>query len=310
MSVPLALDNDNTPSFISELLYRLKVRDVMTSKLICAKPRDSLRYVQKLMKDNTITGVPIHENKRMLGIISVDDILRALDEGYIEESVEHHMTRNVISLEDDMPLAFALSFMDKHHFGRFPVLDRTGILVGIITSRDIIMHLLLAMNQEMSLMEEKLKPLSPRIPNPDTQEQILEFTTRRFDFENAGKASSEIKKVCTQAQIPSKIIRRIAVASYELEMNQVIHSQGGIIRFTLDAQKAQVFVQDQGPGIEDLEKALQEGFSTATEWVRSLGFGAGMGLPNTKRVSDDFSIESSAASGTKVLCTFDISKEN
>ena len=89
-----------------------------------------------------------------------------------------------------------------------------------------------------------------------------------------------------------KTIRRIAVATYELEMNQVVHSQGGTIAFFLDGDVARVVARDTGPGIPDLEQAMTEGFSTATDWVRSLGFGAGMGLPNARRVSDEFSIES------------------
>jgi anti-sigma regulatory factor (Ser/Thr protein kinase) len=197
----------------------------------------------------------------------------------------------------------AISYMEKHHFGRFPVLDKTGVLVGIITSRDIIMHLLVAMNSEVETMEERLRPAE----TPDGQTiREVEFTSRKFDFENAGKASSEIKRMCKEAGLDTKLIRRIAIASYELEMNQVIHSVGGTMKFRLADGKVTVVAADHGPGIPEVEKALSEGWSTATEWIRSLGFGAGMGLPNTKRVSDQFHITSTMDVGTTVTCQFDI----
>ena len=302
MSLQLPLTNENTPSFVTELLYRLKIRDVMTKKLIVAKRTDSLRHCQLLMKTNRITGVLVEENGRLVGLVSMDDIIRALDLGYIDEPADDLMTRNCIVLEDDMPLSFGIGYMEKYHFGRFPVLNKTGALVGIITSRDIIVHLLLAMNREVEIMEEKLHPVTDKPVDPGTI--YREFSTRRFDFETAGKPSSDIKKICKEANLEPKLIRRIAVASYELEMNQVIHSTGGVLIFKLEPGHATVTARDSGPGIPDVEQALAEGYSTATEWVRSLGFGAGMGLPNTRRVSDEFSIQSGIGSGTTVVCGF------
>jgi CBS domain-containing protein/anti-sigma regulatory factor (Ser/Thr protein kinase) len=297
------LGDKATPSLISELLYRMKVRDVMSTNLAVAAPEDSLRSIQATMKARRITGVPVVANKRAVGIVSMDDIINALDQGHINEPAELHMTRQLLVLEDDMPLSMALSYMEKHHFGRFPVLDKTGVLVGIITSRDIIMHLLVAMNSEVETMEERLRPAEQAGGQPTAE---AEFHSRKFDFENAGKASSEIKRLCKEAGLDTKLIRRIAIASYELEMNQVIHSVGGTMKFRLAGGKATVTAADNGPGIPDVEKALSEGWSTATEWVRSLGFGAGMGLPNSKRVSDGFRIASTMGEGTTVVCTFDL----
>jgi anti-sigma regulatory factor (Ser/Thr protein kinase) len=95
-------------------------------------------------------------------------------------------------------------------------------------------------------------------------------------------------------------VRRAAVASYELELNQVIHSEGGSISCVAGAGRIELAAEDRGPGIPDVEAAMTEGFSTANEWIRSLGFGAGMGLPNAKRVSDDFAIDSGPGRGTRV----------
>ena len=124
------------------------------------------------------------------------------------------------------------------------------------------------------------------------------FKVYRYDFENAGYASTEIKKILKTRNIDSKTARRIAISAYELEMNLVVHSNGGSIHFLMDDDRVLVQADDTGPGIENVEAALTEGYTTATEWIRSLGFGAGMGLPNVQRVSDEFSITSEPARGT------------
>jgi anti-sigma regulatory factor (Ser/Thr protein kinase) len=128
----------------------------------------------------------------------------------------------------------------------------------------------------------------------------MEFAISRYNFELAGRASTEIKKALKQRNYDPKMIRRAAIASYELEINQVVHSLGGTIRCSIQPSKITIIASDTGPGIEDVNQAIQEGWSTANEYIRSLGFGAGMGLANTKRVSDEFSINSAPGSGTEV----------
>jgi anti-sigma regulatory factor (Ser/Thr protein kinase) len=152
------------------------------------------------------------------------------------------------------------------------------------------------MNREV-LRLEKIHQKEGAAVSPYSE---MDFTTVRYDFELAGRASTEIKKALKQRNIDPKIIRRVAIASYELEINQVVHSNGGNIRCTIQPDKVLIIAADTGPGIADVNLALQEGWSTANEWIRSLGFGAGMGLANTKRVSDEFSINSAPGSGTTV----------
>ncbi len=301
MADDIPISTEDSPSVILELIYKLKIKDVMTGALITARREDSLRFIQNLMKENYITGVPIAEDRRLLGIVSIDDIVTALDSGYIDESAEHHMTRNVIVLEDDMPLSFAISYLNKFRFGRFPVLNKERQLVGIITSKDVIRTLLVEMNREVLRLERnQVSADGSALKNGETE---LEFRTTRYDFEGAGRASTDIKKALKQLSLDPKTVRRIAVASYELEINQVVHSYGGTIHCAILADRVIITAADSGPGIADVNLALQEGWSTANEWIRSLGFGAGMGLANTKRVSDEFSIESAEGSGTTVRST-------
>lgn len=297
----IPISTDDSPSVVLDLIYRLKIKDVMTYTLITATKKDSLRHIQGLMRESNITGVPIAEGERLLGIVSIDDIVTALDKGYIDEAAELHMTRNVIVLEDDMPLSFAITYLNKYRFGRFPVLDRGRRLVGIITPKDVVNTLLIEMNREVLALERQQSGGSPCVDaeHPELPSS-LEFRTVRYDFEGAGRASTEIKKALKLLPLEPRILRRIAVASYELEINQVVHSLGGIIRCSVEPDRVTIEAKDRGPGIPDVELALQEGWSTANEWIRSLGFGAGMGLANVKRVSDEFSIESSEGAPTYV----------
>lgn len=293
---PIPIDTDQPSPIITELIYRLKVRDVMTRDIKTCSVTDTMREAQRTMKANGVTGVPIVDAARLQGIVSMDDVIRALDDGRIDLPVPHYMSRNVIVLEDDMPLSFAIQYLEKYQFGRFPVLDSRKALVGIITSRDIIIALLLEINKEVQRFEEQT-----RQAETSGRGFRLEYTTRTFDFEMAGRLSTETKKLLKERSLPSKVIRRVAVATYELEMNQVVHSKGGTVCVTYDpsSNRVSILAQDTGPGIEDVDAALHEGFSTANEWIRSLGFGAGMGLPNTRRVSDAFDIES-GPEGTNV----------
>ncbi|MDX8340652.1 ATP-binding protein [Draconibacterium sp. IB214405] len=126
----------------------------------------------------------------------------------------------------------------------------------------------------------------------------LEFEIVSGDFSMAGKASSQIKKKLKQLQVDPKVIKRIVVAIYEAEVNVVAHSVGGKMVAEIDGNGINVEVKDAGPGIADITKAMQKGFSTASKAVRNMGFGAGMGLPNIKKNTDEFNIESEVGIGT------------
>jgi len=109
--------------------------------------------------------------------------------------------------------------------------------------------------------------------------------------------------------VDKALVRRIGIASYELEINQVVHSKGGMMRYYISPESIVIEAIDRGPGIPDVDAALTEGFSTASEQVRAFGFGAGMGLPNTKRVSDHFHISSKPGKNTTVRVQFNLSQE-
>jgi len=293
----IPISTDDSPSVVLELIYQLKIKDVMTRAVITGSPSQTLRHLQNIMRENRITGIPIVEDHKLVGMISIHDIISALDKGLIDCPAEERMTRSVVVLQDDMPVSFAISSLNKYHYGRYPVLNKNHELVGIISSVDVVRSLLVEMNREIMRLEKLQAREGSGISSAFSE---MEFNVARYDFEMAGRASTEIKKALKGRNIDPKIVRRIAIASYELEINIVAHSQGGAIRCSILPDKVIIVASDTGPGIADVNQALQEGWSTASEYVRSLGFGAGMGLANTKRVSDEFSIQSALGSGTTV----------
>lgn len=130
-----------------------------------------------------------------------------------------------------------------------------------------------------------------------------EFAVRGGDFGHAGEVSTTIKSMLKQIGFPSDVIRRVAIATYEAEMNVVVYAEEATVTFEATPAVITVTLADRGRGIRDIELAMQEGYSTATEEIREMGFGAGMGLPNIKRNSDDLKIDSEVGVGTTVRIT-------
>ena len=260
---------EDSPLVIMELLQRLRVRDVMRARDIISVIRsDSLRFAQNLMKRNNISGVPVVENRRLFGIVSVNDIIRALEGGWIHDTCQQHMATNLVVLEEDMPLAFAIKYFENYTFGRFPVLNKERDLVGIVSQRDVMRAIMKELTDELARLEGRTPP--PGAAAAAKGEGALPYySMRQFavvhnDLTNAGKAANEIKRMLKEAGVDKKIIRR----------------------------------KDSGPGIKDVEWACRDGTSTANDWIRSMGFGAGMGLANSKRVADTFEITSKIPTGT------------
>lgn len=139
-----------------------------------------------------------------------------------------------------------------------------------------------------------------------SEELVFRFDVDGDDFTSAGRASVQVKKNLRQLGLSPEIIRRVSIAMYEGEINMVIHAGGGEAVVKVCENCIEIILEDKGPGIKDIEQAMQEGFSTAPDTIRSLGFGAGMGLPNMKRYTDDMQIESTVGIGTRVTMRVNI----
>ena len=130
------------------------------------------------------------------------------------------------------------------------------------------------------------------------------FPVEAGAYETAGQASTVIKRTLKQLGVSAEVLRRVSVACYEVELNLVIHSDGGTLTLQMEPDRVTLISRDVGPGIPGIEKAMSEGFSTANEEARTLGFGAGMGLPNMKRNATDFDIQSEMGKGTTITMSF------
>jgi len=290
---------------IMELLYTLKVRDVMECNVILVSSSWTIDKVKEIMKCYHITGVPvIDENEKIIGIISIADLLDALSSNGFHDNVQKWMTKNVITIGPDVNLIKAFNLIDKYKFGRLPVINQDKKVIGIITNGIIVKKLLYRIDELSQKTEDEINQLIQKLNlNEEIRiDQPIEFKwpLKKGDFNNAGKLSSEVKKFLKKLNIDRIIIRRISIATYEAEMNVVIHSLGGYAYIRIDKEKFHAEFIDEGPGIESIDLALQEGYSTAPTIARELGFGAGMGLPNIKKSVDYFDLSSKHNSSTKL----------
>jgi len=137
---------------------------------------------------------------------------------------------------------------------------------------------------------------------------VFRFDVDGDDFTSAGQASVQVKKNLRELGISPEIIRRVSIAMYEGEINMVIHAGGGVAEVSVCEDYIEIVLDDKGPGIKDIDKAMQEGFSTAPDEIRSLGFGAGMGLPNMKKHTDSINITSTVGVGTRIVMRVNITR--
>ena len=134
-----------------------------------------------------------------------------------------------------------------------------------------------------------------------SEKLIFRFDVHGDDFTSAGQASVQVKKNLRQLGLDTEIIRRVSIAMYEGEINMVIHAGGGTAEVSVCEEYIEIILEDTGPGIKDIEQAMQAGYSTAPDNIRSLGFGAGMGLPNMKKNTDSMEITSNIGKGTRIV---------
>lgn len=146
----------------------------------------------------------------------------------------------------------------------------------------------------------KLKQKRLKNQSQSTKDVVLEYKIKGMDLLIAGEASSNIKHTLQLIGFSPAIIRRVAIAAYEAEMNIVIHGAQGVLRAIISPDKIELCAEDTGPGIPDIDLAMKEGYSTAPDYVREMGFGAGIGLPNIRNCADDFSLDSVVGEGTKL----------
>ncbi|HNS49954.1 MAG TPA: CBS domain-containing protein [Anaerolineae bacterium] len=294
---------------VQELVYELRIEDVMRRDLITVSPQASMHDLKELLRLRKISGVPVVENGRLVGIVSLEDLIKALEQGDMDALVGSKMTTRVETLNADDPVVQAVNRMSRSGFGRFPVVDRAGKLVGILTRGEVIRGLLRRL--EVSLREDEIRRYRASHIFEDIVSDrtslILRYSVRARDFAKGGSASSRIKRAIEALGGNPALARRVGVAAYEAEMNLVIHADdGGELMVEAVPDQIYMLVTDVGPGIPDVDIAMSPGFSTAPDWIREMGFGAGMGLINIRNCADEMKVRSVVGSGTWLEAWFRI----
>ncbi len=286
-----------------ELAYELKIAEVMSPKMRLLSVDMHMGDVLNMFRQAHISGAPVVDRDELVGIISIEDAIRCLLNNDMQAPVSDYMTRNVITINSREPVIEALKTFVTIQVGRLPVIDEDGKLVGILTKGDITRGLLKALQHDYQA-EEVIRYRASHLfedIESDRTSLILRYNIAPRDFTKGGAASSHIKRALLRLGAPPQIARRTGIAVYEAEINLVIHTtNGGVIRVEIEPQKITIDAYDDGPGIADIDQALRPGYSTATNEVRELGFGAGMGLVNISRCVDSMKLESTVGVGTRL----------
>jgi CBS domain-containing protein/anti-sigma regulatory factor (Ser/Thr protein kinase) len=291
---------------VEELAYELRIHEVMTENVYCLDPDMHMETALDIFQQRRFSGAPVTQDGTLIGILSIEDLIRALREKRLDAPVRDYMTTPPTTVREQDPVVEALKVFSRTNFGRLPVLDKNGDVVGIITKGDISNGLLAALQRDYhaeELIRYRASHLFEDIVSGRTS-LILRYDIRKGDFIHGGNASSKIKRALLRLGASPQIARRCGIAVYEAEMNLIIHTNhGGTLRIEIEPHKITMEAYDDGPGIEDVELAMKAGYSTATHEVREMGFGAGMGLVNIKRCVDEMRLISSKERGTNLYMT-------
>ena len=289
---------------IEELSYDLKVSEVMTRELKVVAPEVSMADLVDMLRQARISGAPVVVAGRLIGVVSIEDAIRALRQNDLAAPVAKYMaSHDLITARTSDPVVEALKTFGKRNVGRLPVLDEAGSLVGILTKGDITDGVLQALQKDYQAEEVRRYRASHLFDDlvSDRTSLILRYNIQARDFTRGGQASSNIKHALLRLGANKQLARRCGIAVYEAEINLIIHTdQGGTIRVEIEPNSISIKVEDQGPGIPDIALARTPGYSTATDEVREMGFGAGMGLVNIERCVDEMQLESTMGVGTRL----------
>ena len=281
------------------LLVHDRARDVMSTPPITLTGEAPMSRAKDLMRHHRISGIPIVDDLgRLEGLVTLENIIISLERGCLEDPLERHMEREIVYLTDEMDLKTVVEHLMTYGFGRYPVVDGERKVVGMVTKGDVILHILERLGNVYlhdKRREEILTPGRYLLRTEDLAgDQYFTYRIESTDLDRAGEGASLFKRYLQEQGLPRPLIRRASIALYEAEVNVVIHAGGqGRIKAYVKGDQIFISVTDTGPGIDDIEEAMQPGFTTASDEIRGRGFGAGMGLANIKKYTDKVVILSS-----------------
>ena len=236
---------------IQELMYELRVGEIMTRPVITVTPDAAMRRAKDLMRSHRISGLPVVEADELRGIVSVEDVIRWLELSPIEATVAQWMTPRVLTVRSNEPAVQAINKFRTYHVGRLPVLDQEGRLAGIVTPGDIIdrvLRVLDALYREAEPRQHHERPAIEDLVSEHTT-VTLRYTVAPNDFEGTGLAATRIKRLLEGLRVEPQIVRRAGIAVYEAEMNLTIHAiNGGRVVARVEPDLLEIEASDDGPG--------------------------------------------------------------
>ena len=285
---------------VIERIYEIPVEKIMRTDVVRVTPDTMMSKLKNAIRANNYACIPVLKEEKLVGQISIGGYVNWLTSGGVDRPVGEVMDTNFRALHPEEPVITAVRELELIGLRGLPVVEHsTEKFLGIICRCNMMEGVLaeLDVNNENEKTELKTGCLLKDI-GIESAVLTLNYDVEPKALEYGGEISSSIRADLYKLGLPGDIVRRAAIAAYEAEMNLLSYADGGIFTLVLTANILSMKIEDSGPGIPDIDKALEPGWSTAPDWVRELGFGAGMGLVNIISCSDEFKISSTVGVGT------------
>jgi anti-sigma regulatory factor (Ser/Thr protein kinase)/CBS domain-containing protein len=279
------------------LAYELRVGALMAAPQLVVTAQDSARTTLEQLEQLRLSAAPVIQRGKLIGVITIDALEKS------DARVKAHVVAPPPPLHPEDLVIKAIQLFSKTKADHLPVVDDKGELVGMLGKADLtsgLLDTLAADSHEEEIRRFRASHLFEDIVS-DRTSLMLRYRVPARDFAKGGLASACVRQALLRLGADLDTARRCAIGVYEAEMNLVIHTlHGGILR--VEVQPHMIFIEalDDGPGIEDVELAMQPGYTTTPEEIRALGFGAGFGLPNIKRCVDKMWLQSTPGEGTRL----------
>ena len=294
---------------IQEMLYELEVKSVMWTDYYTLHPHQMMSEVRAVMQKNRNTCVPIVLDKKLIGTLTIDNYIKWLKSNDKDIPVTRYMTVDQITLHPQEPVISALRKMSDSKSIRVAVVEPESYeLVGVICRCNLFEDVLSQIDvvyKDEEVRQYRASHIFEDV-KADSVNISLKFHVADTPMEFGGEIASSLRTALQNLGLNSDMIRRAGIASYEAEMNLLAYAGGGDFQIDVNPEHVRIIISDKGPGIPDIKQAMEPGYSTAPDWVRELGFGAGMGLNNINECSDKFEITSEVGKGTTLNITIDL----
>ena len=286
---------------VIERIYEIPVEKIMRTDVVRVSPGAMMSELKYAVKENNYACIPVLEGEKLIGQISIEGYIDWLTSDLGDVPVSEIMDIKYKTLHPDEPVITAVKELELIGLRGLPVVENESEkFLGVICRCTMMEGVLAELDIDDKKEERKEDCLLNNI-QASSALVTLNYIVKQKPLEYGGEISSSIRADLYKLGLPGSIVRRTAIAAYEAEMNLLSYAGGGLFTINLNEEILDMKIEDRGPGIPDVEKAMEPGYSTAPDWVRELGFGAGMGLQNIKNCSDNFKIESTVGEGTVLL---------